>query len=234
MEASLRITYTYDFQGGVTKTFDLLLDRKTLALTTRHPAHPPSWTLLGRNRCANCSLDADRHPFCPVALNFAEIAGHFANTVSYEKVRVVVVTEERTYSKDTTLQQGLASLLGIVMTTSGCPVLEALKPMVRFHLPFATLAETVYRMVSMCLVAQYLRHGEGKPFEFALGDLKKIYNEVAIANRDFVRRLRDASMEDANINALVGLDCFATMVPLVAVNTLEEIRQYFSAFTKPS
>lgn len=66
------------------------------------------------------------------------------------------MTEERTYSKDTLLQQGLASLLGIVMTTSGCPVLEPLKPMVRFHLPFATLTETVYRMVSMCLVGPSL------------------------------------------------------------------------------
>jgi hypothetical protein len=165
-----------------------------------------------------------------VALNFAEIAEHFAHAVSYEEVRVIVVTEERTYSKDVPLQLGLASLLGIIMTTSGCPVMEPLKPMVRFHLPFATVTETAFRMISMCLIAQHLCRGEGKPFEFGFENLAKIYAEIAIVNRNFARRLRDASMEDANINALVGLDCFATMVPLIAEDTLNEIRQYFSAF----
>jgi hypothetical protein len=232
MEVPLKITYTYVFGGGVTKTFDLFLDRKTFSLAARHPANPPSWTLLGRNQCANCTLDSGRHWVCPAASNFAEIAEQFTHAVSYEEVRVIVTTEERTYSKDTALQQGLMSLLGIVMATSGCPILETLKPMARFHLPFATLTETVYRMVSMCLVAQYLRHGEGHSFEFPLRDLEGIYKEVAIVNRDFARRLREASMEDANINALVGLNCFATMIPLIAEDTLNEIREYFSAFMK--
>jgi hypothetical protein len=230
MDDYLKITYSYVFQNGVTKTFDILLDRKTLSLMTKPPVRPPPWTLLERNKCANCSLDVRDHPFCPVALNFAEIAEHFAHAVSYEEVRVIVVTEERTYSKDVPLQLGLASLLGIIMTTSGCLVMEPLKPMVRFHLPFATVTETAFRMISMCLIAQYLCRGEGKPFEFGFENLAKIYAEIAIVNRNFARRLRDASMEDANINALVGLDCFATMVPLIAEDTLNEIRQYFSAF----
>ncbi len=226
----LKISYTYVFRNGVAKPFDVLLDRKTLGLMMKPTPQPPSWTFLKQNQCANCSLDARDHPFCPVALNFAGIAEHFAHAMSYEEVHVVVTTEERVYSRDTALQQGLTSLLGIIMPTSGCPILEPLKPMVRFHLPFATITETVFRMVSMCLVAQYLRHGEGKPFDFGLRELAKVYAEAAIVNRDFVRRLRDASMEDANINALVGLDCFATMVPLIAEDTLNEIRQYFSAF----
>lgn len=173
MKDSLKITYTYVFQNGVTRTFDILLDRQTLSLMAKPPVQPPSWTLLKQNQCANCSLDARDHPFCPVALNFAEVAEHFAHAVSYEEVRVVVTTEERTYSKETALQQGLTALLGIIMPTSGCPVLEPLKPLVRFHLPFATITETVFRMVSMCLVAQYLRHGEGKSLVFGPKSLYK-------------------------------------------------------------
>ena len=72
-----------------------------------------------------------------------------------------------------------------------------------------------------------------RSFSTASKDLAKLYAEVAVVNRDFVRRLRDALMEDANINALVGLDCFATMVPLIAEDALNEIRQYFSAFLEP-
>lgn len=179
----LKISYTYVFRNGVAKTFDVLLDRKTLGLMMKPTPQPPSWTFLKQNQCANCSLDARDHPFCPVALNFAGIAEHFAHAMSYEEVHVVVTTEERVYSRDTALQQGLTSLLGIIMPTSGCPILEPLKPMVRFHLPFATITETVFRMVSMCLVAQYLRHGEGKPFDFGLRELAKVYAEAAIVNR---------------------------------------------------
>jgi hypothetical protein len=158
------------------------------------------------------------------------IAAHFADCISHEPAQVVVATPERTYTKDATLQQGLASLLGVIMTTSGCPIMEPLKPMVQIHLPFATLPETVVRAASMYLLAQYLRREEGQSGEFELGGLTRIYAEVAIVNRDFVRRLREAATEDANINALVGLDCFATMIPLIAQDMLKEIRPYFSAY----
>ena len=230
MNDGLKITYTYVFQSGAARNFDIFLDPTTLRLITEPPVQPPSWTLLKQNQCANCSLNAQDHPFCPVALNFAEIAEHFAHAVSHEQVRIVVTTEERTYSKETALQQGLSSLLGIIMATSGCPILEPFKPLARFHLPFATITETAFRMISIGLVAQYLRHGEGKPFTFGLEELAKIYAEVAIVNRDFVWRLRTASVEDANLNALVSLDCFATLVPLIAEDTLNEIRPYFPPF----
>ena len=141
-------------------------------------------------------------------------------------------TEDRIYAKNTTIQQGLSPLIGIIMTTSGCPTLEHLKPMVRFHLPFASLDETVFRMVSMYLMVQYYRNQEGLKAEWRLDGLTRVYAEVGIVNRDFANRLRDAARKDANINALVNLDCFATMVPLVADDTLKAIKPYFSAYFK--
>ncbi len=120
------------------------------------------------------------------------------------------------------------------MTTSGCPLMDPLKPMVRQHLPFATLTETVLRAVSTYLLAQYLRRSEEKPFEFGLTGLHQIYAEVALVNRDFVRRLREAATEDADINALMGLDCFATMIPLIAEDMLKGIKPYFSAYLDQS
>jgi len=113
--------------------------------------------LLRYHQCANCPLDEGAHPHCPIAANISRIVEKFNDLISHDRVNVVVVTDERTYAKDTTVQMGLSPLLGIIMTTSGCPVMEQLKPMVRFHLPFASLEETIFRMVSMYLVAQYLR-----------------------------------------------------------------------------
>ncbi len=230
MTDPIRIEYRYRFSNGTEKKFLLSLEAGTLGLMLERRPDPPLWTLLNHKKCENCPLDEKNNPYCPVALNFAEIAETFKDMLSYEQVSVTVVTDERTFAKDTTIQQGLSPLVGIIMTTSGCPVMEHLKPMVRFHLPFATLQETIFRMVSMYLLVQYYRHEDGKPTEWGLEGLKKAYAEVSIVNRDFAIRLRDAAKKDANINALVNLDCFAAMLPLAAEDTLHAIKPYFSAY----
>lgn len=196
------------------------------------PIHPqlPFWALLNHKRCTNCPLDPNKQAYCPVASNFVEIALQFKDLISHENVQVTVTTEERVYSKNTTIQHGLSPLIGIIMTTSGCPIMEYLKPMVRFHLPFASIEETVFRMVSMSFLVQYYRSQEGKQTEWTLEGLNRVYAEVSVVNRDFANRLRDAAEKDANINALVNLDVFAAMVPLVADETLESLKPYFSAY----
>lgn len=228
----IKIVYSFRFENGVNKIFNLLLDRQTLGFISEKRFEPPLWTKLNHNKCANCLLDEGSNKYCPVALNLADIAEEFKDFFAYENVSVTVATEDRTYLKDTTIQQGLSSLIGIVMTTSGCPVMEHLKPMVRFHLPFATLTETIFRMVSMYFMAQYFLNWDGGTADWKLDGLEKIYAEVGQVNRDFAQRLADAAKKDANVNALVSLDCFATMVPLAAEETLNEIKLYFSAYLK--
>lgn len=230
MENTFTITYTFSFKSGARKTFPLVLDKASLALVADKPAQPPPWTLLNASKCEVCPLDGNRHTYCPVALNLSCIVEEFKEFVSHEQARVTVSVEERIYAKDTTVQQGLTPLLGIIMTTTGCPVMEQLKPMVRFHLPFASLIETIFRMATMFLMAQFLRAQEGKSAVWNLDGLSRVYSEVGKVNRDFAQRLRTAAKKDANVNALVNLDCFATMVPLAADDALREIRPYFSAY----
>jgi len=212
------------------KKFTLVLDQATLALQFEKRPTPPLWALLNHKKCENCPLSDKEHPYCPVARNFADIAEQFQDMVSHENVSVVVTTEERQYSKVTTIQQGLSPLIGIIMTTSGCPIMAHLKPMVRFHLPFASLEETIFRMASMYLMAQYFQKQDGKFPVWTLDGLADVYSRVGIVNRDFALRLRDAAKKDANVNALVNLDCFAQMVPLAADDLLREIKPYFAAY----
>jgi hypothetical protein len=230
MANPITIEYAYKFKKGLVTKFQINLDRDTLELIVDRKPDPPLWALLNHKKCENCPLDVKSHIYCPVALNFVDIAEQFKDMVSHEDVVVTVTTEERTFAKETTIQQGLSPLIGIIMTTSGCPVMEHLKPMVRFHLPFASLDETVFRMVSMHLLVQYYRNQDGKKVDLRLDGLTKVYAQVGIVNRDFANRLRDAAKKDANINALVNLDCFASMVPLVAEDTLKAIKPYFSAY----
>jgi hypothetical protein len=230
MATSFIIEYCYEFKTGAAAVFKLDLDRETLRLRRTLKTDPPLWALLNHKRCENCPLDVKEHSYCPVALNFVDVAERFKDIVSHENVAVTVTTEDRTYAKNTTIQQGLSPLIGIIMATSGCPVLDHLKPMVRFHLPFASLDDTVFRMVSMHLLVQYYRNQEGLQAEWRLDGLTRVYAEVGIVNRDFANRLRDAAKKDANINGLVNLDCFASMVPLVADDTLKALKPYFSAY----
>ena len=77
--------------------------------------------------------------------------------VSFDTVGVTVTQAERTVHAETSAQQALSSVLGLIMATSGCPWTDRLRPMARFHLPFASEAETVYRSVCMFLLARDLK-----------------------------------------------------------------------------
>jgi hypothetical protein len=85
-------------------------------------------------------------------------------------------------------------------------------------LPFATLEETIYRVASMYLLAQYFRWKNGREPDWRFADLIRIYAEVTEVNRHFRDRLSGAMVNDATVNALVNLNCFADF----AILSLEE------------
>jgi len=228
---AIRFLYTFKFPDGLIKQFEVLLNTETLGLVTKKDLPKPAWTKLKYNQCEHCPLgdDADH---CPVAVNLAHLVETFKDSQSYEDTVVQVETPERTYAKQTSLQKGLSSIIGIYMVTSDCPVMDKLRPMVRFHLPFGSLEETVYRAVSMYLTAQYLLSRKGKAPDWDLKKLVEIYKAVAHVNRGISKRLSSASEEDANMNAVVILSAYAEMVPFSIENKLAEMDYIFSEYTK--
>lgn len=229
MDNIIRFVYSYRFSDQSTKTFDIRLDAANLRLITGRPEDLPLWAFLSFNKCEICPITENDRVYCPIAANLAGIVEEFKNFVSHERVSVTVACEERFYAKETTVQGGLSPLLGIIMTTSGCPIMEQLKPMVRFHLPFASLDETIFRAVVMYLLAQYFRHQDGKEATWSLDGLAAVYAEVGKVNRDFANRMRAAARKDANVNALVNLDVFASMMTLAAEDTLARLKPYYAA-----
>jgi hypothetical protein len=55
---------------------------------------------------------------------------------------------------------------------------------------------------------------------------------VSKANKDFSQRLAQAAEKDANVNALVELDVFASMVQLLAEDAIGELKPCYSAYLK--
>lgn len=205
--------YIIKFEGGEEKIIDIALDPATLNLPAKKEGDFPEWALLDYGKCSVCPFDCAAQKYCPVALNLAEVTRMFSDKASTMLVDVRVVTRQREFFKRTSLQSALSSITGIYMVTSGCPVMEILKPMVRHHLPFASLNETVYKSVSSYLLQQYFRKKNGLEPDWELTKLIKAYEDIEILNRNIVDRIRRASEKDANYNALIILDVFAKMVP---------------------
>lgn len=222
-EPPVSFHYIFKFINGTSKSFEIILDPKTLNSLKTPQETPPEWARLQYHRCQHCSLNEKEHAFCPIAVNIASLVDAFKEHSSYENVYVLVMTRQRDISKNTTVENALSSILGIYMVTAGCPIMEKLKPLVRYHLPFATLHETVVRIVSMYLLIQYFLKKKGKKPDWELKRLEAIYEDVMKVNAGISERLRSAAESDASLTAVASLNYFASLVPLIITDTLEEI-----------
>ena len=225
--------YTFAFPDKSTKEFIVTLDTSTLHVVQPVRLSYPDWMKLKFNQCPRCSLDVSKNEYCPIASSLYDPIECFRHLKSFEPVEVSISTKERKYIRQTTLQKGLSSLIGIFMVTSGCPAMERLKPMVRFHLPFATEEETKYRALSMYLLAQFFVSRHGKNPDWEMKDLVGLYEDIRMVNKSFTGRLMGTATEDASINAVVILDCFADSIAFsITEDMLEEIEVLFSAYLK--
>jgi hypothetical protein len=225
----LKYTYKFKFDDNSEKQFDVLLHSETLELLHSPNPNPPPWAKLKFNQCENCPL-SDETEYCPVALNLSYLIDEFKFSTSHDKTWVVVESPERTYAQETSVQDGLSSIMGIYMVTSNCPILDNLRPMARFHLPFASAVESVYRSVSMYLMAQYFRFRRGEQTDWSLEKLLDVYKEIAKVNKGLWNRLSKASGFDANVNALIVLNTFGDAVRFSLKKDLDDIAKIFSSY----
>lgn len=224
----VRIRYRYVLPDGSRETFDLFFDARDFHLLNPHPEPLPFWTELGFHQCENCPLRAEEHPHCPVAVQLVAVIERLERLVSYDQVRVDVHTAERVVTQETTAQQALSSLLGLIMAASGCPRTEFLRPMARFHLPLASEHETIFRASASYALAQMLRAAAGETPDAAFTGLKACYEELHKVNRGIARRIGAATPNDPARNAVVLLDAYTTLLPNAIDQSLAEMRPLFA------
>ena len=222
--------YCFKFSDDSEEIFYLGIDKKNFELINNIPNTLPSWTKLSFHQCPHCSLDPETYPYCPLAANMVNIVKRFSKFLPYQEVHLDVITDERMISQDTTIQAAIGSLMGLVMAASGCPHTAYFKPMARFHLPLANAAETIYRSVSMYLMAQYLLYKEGKEVDLDLQGLAQIYENIHTVNTSIAERFLAASKKDSSIDAVVQLDIYAMTFLGIPEEPLEEIRYLFNPY----
>lgn len=229
MPASFR--YTFVSKDGARKVFTVNLDPVTMRLLPEERTGPlPEWTKLDAGKCGNCPLSSDTTPHCPAAAALAGVVEGFRDVLSYEEAEVIVESEGRTTTKTAAVQRTLPSLIGLYMASSGCPILEKLKPMARFHLPFATLEDTAYRVVTMYATAQFVRARNGLSADFKMEGLRSLYDQINRVNSDFCGRLRAAASEDSLFNSIVSLDLFAAVMKIPLRGRVDAVFDLFAGY----
>ncbi len=228
----IKLKYEFKFSDGTVKTFDIRLDDQTLDLVNDQESQDnPDWALMSKFRCENCPLNVSKHKYCPVALTLYSLMDDFKNVVSCDKVDLRIETPRRTYVKNTPVQNALSSLMGIYMVTNGCPVFGKLKPMVRYHLPFASPQETSYRIISMYFMAQFFRQRQGKDADWQLEKLSDIFDDITAANRNVCRKFRALVEKDAILNAVVILNSSVDFMSICFdEGILKEIERDFKSY----
>lgn len=224
----LLFRYRFRFDDGAEREFVLGLDRETLALAGREGSSPPAWTSLDFHPCPGCPLPPGAS-HCPIAVNLADVVEFFRARRSFEEVDVTVETEARRYFRRTSTQKGVSSLIGVVMVTSGCPVMDRLRPMVENHLPFMTPEETAYRLLSTYLLAQLFRARRGEPADWDLERLGEFIEPIRRVNMAFCERLTAMGTADASINAVVVLNSLSDFTSFaVGNNQLARLERLFA------
>ncbi len=228
MAEEIAYLYRIDHDDGTTQVFDIRLDPHSLNHTL-DLGPPPPWSLRREFGCVNPSCPLREEDVCPFAQVIQYLLNLFGDVRSTRMVTITATTRQRTSIKQTAIQTAVSSIAGILMATCGCPVLARFKPMARFHLPFASLEETEYRVFTMYALAQLIRARHHLDHDSRLLGLKQFYEEIQEINQLAARKICSIQKKDATINGLVMLDAFAQNVSMVLdTDDLEAMENLFA------
>lgn len=222
----MTVTYEFELEGG--QKYRVEVGEDGVVGNTGKDAQHPAWTQLENGKCHACTLDAQTHPHCPVALQIERVAGTFSKILSVSRVKVTVLTERRNYVWTCDAQGALTSLYGLIMARSACPMLSRMRPLADTHLPFSTAEESLTRVVGSYLIKQHFLYEEGKVApDWGLAGVIRLYEELEGVNKDLVMRLRAASEADSNLNAVVSFHALSGVFAIGLKDLLAEQRDLF-------
>ncbi|MCK5716241.1 MAG: hypothetical protein KAH77_02045 [Thiomargarita sp.] len=225
------IEYQFTLGNGKELNYKVYLDR--FRKKKLNKSHYPEWAQLQFKQCGNCPLELSEYSHCPVALDIKDILTGFQEILSFNTGDVRVITPERDYFKNCDAKTGLRALMGLVMATSNCPILSKMRGMARYHLPFASIDEIVFRMTSSYLLTQYYVYKEGNTADWDLTGLKQYYQDLRTLNNSFRDRINIGCEADANLSVLSTLFSISSLLAVSLEHNLKEQKNLFFDFSSP-
>ncbi|MGJ8669703.1 MAG: DUF6901 family protein [Oceanococcus sp.] len=196
----MKISYRFAHEQQDLPEFEIDLDALPKPRSGRG-----EWTRLDRNQCSNCPLQSSEVEFCPTAVDLEDVVDSFNEIISHDRVLVTVAANDRYVIKDCDAQDALSPLIGLIMSTSACPILGRLRGMARTHLPFQSMEETLFRFVGSYFLSQLVQQQQGSPADWSLNGLNAVFDELMLVNQAFKSRVHAASKQDATMNAISAL-----------------------------
>ena len=129
--------------------------------------------------------------------------------------------------KQTVVQEGLSSILGLLFAVSGCPILDFFRPLARFHLPFSTVDESIFRIAAVYFLRQYFTKVNHDSKTLSLAGMTIHYGNVRLVNQSLLERIRDLSSTDADKNAIVTLSSLAQILEDEIDSDLTSLKHLF-------
>ncbi len=222
----LEIEYIFHFESGTEERFGFCFDAQSMEPAPAGLKDMPEWTRLDFHQCPHCPLTVGTHAQCPPAAQLSEVFPRLGALPSYETTLLEVITEERTITQKTTLQNAMRSLIGLIMGTSDCPYMKCFRPMARFHLPLSSEIETIFRATSTHLLSEYFNKINSKRHDFSMDGLVTSYQNVQTVNISFAARMRASGVINET-NAISQLYTQSEDVPLSIKESLRELSPLF-------
>jgi len=223
----MSIEYRFKFNDSKQEDLSYEVDISKNSNEHLRTAQPAKWTKLENEQCVNCPYKVGEVEHCPAALDIEKVVNDFSQLPGYKKIDIEVITSERTISKHTGVEQGLRSLLGLIMANSSCPILKKLKPMTHTHLPFASQNEFIIRSVESYLMRQYFLHQESKTGDWDLNELIELNKQLQLVNQAIWQRIHVACQNDSNLKALLNFFTLSSSVTNSLEAQLQNIKPFF-------
>lgn len=217
----MAIEYRITLDDNHQFSYRIELDRQYDAQSAQEA---PKWARLDNNKCSNCPLSAEAFSHCPAAVDLHRVIEDFHGLPAVKKAQVWVRTPEREYNKQVGLEEGLRSLLGVIMASSACPVLSRLRPMAQNHLPFASSQEFILRTISLYLMRQYFNNREGRRPDWELKGLVRQFQQLQLVNQAFWQRIHDTCEGDSNLKAFLTFFSMSSSLSVSLETQLQKIR----------
>lgn len=165
----------------------------------------PAWTRLSHKQCAHCPLRGPER--CPAAVPLVPVV----EAIRKERSGAPATTEIRSLDgrRRYRLRGGLSEVFGplvkLLLTTSGCPILDRLRPAIRLGAPLATPDQLTRAILAGGLLGEFARTGGSTTEPAFKAALRVLIDDADAAVAGLLERVRSLNPKDAVVNALLGL-----------------------------
>ena len=170
----------------------------------------PEWVMLENDMCDDCKYLNGDVKYCKAATGIFAAVNSFSNIMSIERISLTTITSNALTSRCVKSSEGLSIMFLSCLVFSGCYKFRQFKWAWDFYKSQADDKNIFYNIFSS-YVSKKIILGEFETTSSIRNSLFDELKEIYKSLRRIIKRVRKASEEDANLNALVRLTSMTHM-----------------------